>query len=817
MKVVAQLLLTFLLNASWQIALVVAFAAVGDWLLRGTAARYRHGLWVVALLLSLALPALTCSRLLKTLVIAKGPQVQVSAAPIGFTSTYSPELDSTDTSASMNPAKPPQVEGVSRTLLGAPIWVKWSVAEGLMLIYALLLLYRGSQLFRAWRRTRKIIQSAYEFAFLEPVQTIIQTCQTAIGVNAVRFLCSSSVPVPITVGILRQLIILPERLLPEVDEEVLTSAIGHELVHVARRDYLVNLIYEFIYLPLSFHPAAALVRRRIKQTRELCCDESVANKLLGPEIYARSLVRLIGSAPIARRLAADTTIGINESDILEVRIMSLLNSPNLTARRKRVLLIAAVLLLATPCIAATSFALNFDIDRQEPSLTLSQQADQKLERENQERAREELKRAAQELKEKIRVAPESQRADAEAKLREVQENLELHERTLQQYDRQKREADEKRLQELRETLTRMEKNPPVDEAQMKELRQALAKIETRYVADAASAREAEEKLAQMYQSSGDRKAKVIYRVEPEYPEDARAKKIEGTVLLGFTIDHDGLPQSIQVKRSLYPSLDQSAIDAVRKWRFEPALKNGQPVSMWVTVEVYFALDSRSKEELEKRAAEEREELTNKVDGQMYETRRTREREEQSQEERARRQAELTRGATLSMDRAIQIATSQVPGKVLACSLGRDGDKIFYHVVIISGDGDKSTATYVWVSATDGQILKTEKEERKEKEESSTEPEQGAAINGGVLNGKATSLPIPVYPTIARQAHASGAVTVEVTIGENGDVIAAHAVSGHPLLQAAAVTAARQASFAPTRLSGEPVKVAGVLIYNFVAQ
>ena len=133
---------------------------------------------------------------------------------------------------------------------------------------------------------------------------------------------------PITVGILKHLIILPERLLREIDEEVLTSAIGHELVHVARRDYLVNLIYEFIYLPLSFHPAAALVRRRIKQTRELCCDESVAEKLLRPEVYARSLVRLIGSAPVGRRLAANTNIGINESDILEVRIMSLLNSTN---------------------------------------------------------------------------------------------------------------------------------------------------------------------------------------------------------------------------------------------------------------------------------------------------------------------------------------------------------------------------------------------------------------------------------------------------------------------------------------------------------
>lgn len=119
-----------------------------------------------------------------------------------------------------------------------------------------------------------------------------------------------------------------------------------------------------------------------------------------------------------------------------------------------------------------------------------------------------------------------------------------------------------------------------------------------------------------------------------------------------------------------------------------------------------------------------------------------------------------------MDRAIQIAISQVPGKVLACSLGRDGDKLFYHVVIISGDGDKSTATYVWVSATDGQILKTEKEERKAG--AAIEREQDAPISGGVLNGKATSLPQPVFPAIARQAHASGAVTVEVTVDENGD-------------------------------------------------
>ena len=92
-----------------------------------------------------------------------------------------------------------------------------------------------------------------------------------------------------------------------------------------------------------------------------------------------------------------------------------------------------------------------------------------------------------------------------------------------------------------------------------------------------------------------------------------------------------------------------------------------------------------------------------------------------------------------------------------------------------------------------------------------------AIEGGVLNGKAQELPRPAYPPIARAAHAAGTVVVQVLIDEKGHVVSAHAVSGHPLLQAASVAAARQAKFSPTLLEGDPVKVTGVIQYNFVAQ
>jgi TonB family protein len=88
------------------------------------------------------------------------------------------------------------------------------------------------------------------------------------------------------------------------------------------------------------------------------------------------------------------------------------------------------------------------------------------------------------------------------------------------------------------------------------------------------------------------------------------------------------------------------------------------------------------------------------------------------------------------------------------------------------------------------------------------------ISGGLLNGRAISLPKPAYPPVARQAGASGAVTVQVLVDEDGRVISAHAVNGNPLLRGAAESAARGARFSPTMLSGQPVKVSGVITYNF---
>lgn len=82
---------------------------------------------------------------------------------------------------------------------------------------------------------------------------------------------------------------------------------------------------------------------------------------------------------------------------------------------------------------------------------------------------------------------------------------------------------------------------------------------------------------------------VLSKAEPEYSEEARKAKFQGTVVLMIIVDDKGLPQNIRVVRPLGLGLDEKAIEAVQKWRFRPAMKDGRPVKVEATVEVNFRL------------------------------------------------------------------------------------------------------------------------------------------------------------------------------------------------------------------------------------
>jgi TonB family protein len=108
-------------------------------------------------------------------------------------------------------------------------------------------------------------------------------------------------------------------------------------------------------------------------------------------------------------------------------------------------------------------------------------------------------------------------------------------------------------------------------------------------------------------------------------------------------------------------------------------------------------------------------------------------------------------------------------------------------------------------------------ESKERQFPATVPPSRKIVPGGDLNNAAVNKPEPIYPQLAKSAGASGIVRVEIVVSESGDVISARAVSGHQLLQAAAVAAARRAKFTPISIQNEPVNVRGFLTYEFRPQ
>ena len=417
----SQLLLTYLLNACWQALLVAAVTLLCARLLRGTAARYRHALWVAALLLSVGLPALS-------LRLFDDANADRTARPApNVTRNLVAPLATLPAEALTEPTQ----SAAARPRLK----LDQRLAAVLLVPYFLFLLYRTVRLCGAWRKTRALKCGARPAALPAHVQAIIRQYQTALAGGAVEILCSDALVVPVTLGARRPLIVVPAQLLAETDAEVLAAAIGHELAHIRRRDYVCNLLYELLYLPLAFHPALALVRRRIGETRELACDELVTDRLLGAHAYARSLMQLAGTLPAFRgQHLTTTTLGITGADTLEERIMTLLGKgPQTSLRRKRFGLLAAALLLVGSCVAATAYTLQIGIDRwdaravaapaqekgQEPALPPAQ-IEERKKRRAEEKARRDEEQAEMSPAEREARAKREQ-AEREVRLKTARE------------------------------------------------------------------------------------------------------------------------------------------------------------------------------------------------------------------------------------------------------------------------------------------------------------------------------------------------------------------------------------------------------------
>jgi HEAT repeat protein len=357
---ISELAMLFLVNSAWQIAAVAVGASLCARLLQNVAARYRHSLWLASIVLCIALPLwglFNFDAQRNTRPEIGERRAGAVQAREGFTTAPDPS----PTPAITGRAEPGslRLEDLLQTRR-QPVAAPANLALALAIAYAFFVLYRLVGLWRAWLQAQSFRRSAYQRELPTLLALVGLRCQEAFGLKHVPLLFSAKATTPATVGAWKPVIILPESFC-EASEETLASILGHEMAHIARRDFAFNLVYEFLCLPISFHPLANFLKRQIARTRELACDEMVTERLLASDAYARSLLRVAGALQLPAGQAL--TLGVFDADILEERIMKLTRTTRrLGTRAARLLALCAFSLLCLTCIAISTFSFDLRTD-----------------------------------------------------------------------------------------------------------------------------------------------------------------------------------------------------------------------------------------------------------------------------------------------------------------------------------------------------------------------------------------------------------------------------------------------------------------------
>ena len=334
MEAISRTLLTFMLNALWQVPLAAAVAALGGWMMRRGPAWHRHALWVAALFAALLLP-------LGGIRVAANASADRFELPVMQPAASAPAAGAIAVPATAT-ASPR-----GRTISLAP-----STGGFLLVAYLSFLAWRLARLALAATRTARMRATATA-AGPPPVW---ERCQWSFGLKSVKLLASGRVAGPVTAGAIRPAVILPTSMLAETSEELLTTAIGHEMAHIARHDFAANILYELLYLPISFHPAAMWIHREIDRTREMACDELVTARLLEPRAYAQSIMSIANG--MCASPSAGYSLGIFDGNILEQRIRCLMEGRRGGLGRARAVLAAGLAGLAFCAVMASSLRVS---------------------------------------------------------------------------------------------------------------------------------------------------------------------------------------------------------------------------------------------------------------------------------------------------------------------------------------------------------------------------------------------------------------------------------------------------------------------------
>jgi beta-lactamase regulating signal transducer with metallopeptidase domain len=386
----ARLLLQALLNTLWQGLVIVALAWLLLRLLKRASATTRHAVWLVSLVTIGALPFIA-------LVTQREQAKSVLTAPPTFVAPRVEETISVTASdlprfSKVERATPPRATGaqssfsintefvsaaainnvemtpVAAPRSAAPVTKRRSITSivftgiiptllvGVWLLGCALMLLRVARSYHALFRLRR------QLGFVPSAQrTQTQRLAEIFGISRrVRVFTSHRIAMPMTIGALRPLVILPPDFASHLAPTEFESVIAHELAHIKRWDYLTNLLQRLVQAFLFFHPAIWFINRQLLIERELACDDW-AVKMCEPRRYASCLTRLVellGESSSVRLAAAGILFG---KHVISRRVEMILNrerntttavsKPALIYAISLALLFVAVCSLIAPVIA----------------------------------------------------------------------------------------------------------------------------------------------------------------------------------------------------------------------------------------------------------------------------------------------------------------------------------------------------------------------------------------------------------------------------------------------------------------------------------
>jgi beta-lactamase regulating signal transducer with metallopeptidase domain len=296
----------YLLNAAWQ-APVVALCALIVTRFGGLSPQARNRVWLGFLAMAVILPAVALDALLPhTLpVVARAPAMDAIVSP-----------DALPDPSAMS-ALPDAVSAPAMQLSSGSAWM-------MIALFAVVAALLVARLVVASRAARRLVAESRPAVLPSQVAQALDQLARAHNRRVPPVRRSFSVRSPAVVGALRPVILIPDDL--NAGDEELRAALLHELAHVLRHDYAVNLVCEVLTLPVSWHPATLGLKAGVRRSRELACDAMAAGAMASQKTYARCLVSLAQTLGGSNHpTQAALAVGLFGRRDLEDRLMQLMN------------------------------------------------------------------------------------------------------------------------------------------------------------------------------------------------------------------------------------------------------------------------------------------------------------------------------------------------------------------------------------------------------------------------------------------------------------------------------------------------------------